>query len=636
MSETPALQLDGVSLTYDGPPRVHALRDVSVQIWPGELVAVVGPSGAGKSSLLHVLGLLKSPSNGHLILRGDNVDDLDDKSLTAARGRGVGFVFQAFYLLEERTVLENVALPMRYQRALPRISRARALEALRSVGLDHRAYARARDLSGGERQRVAIARALVTGPAVLLCDEPTGNLDSENGARVLRLLRDLNTQGHTIVIITHDEQIAAALPRTIRVLDGRVVSDRGSSGPVTGHVTPVAASSHPRHRHDGRLRAIDLIDEAVGSLVERGWRTALTCLGTVLGVATLVAILGVAATTSAQVSTQFDRLAATTVTARSENARAFESPQLDRVGELHGVEGVALLQPLDDATVDAGPTAPEAVAASSLPVVTATPDSWRVIEPTLAWGRTFDEALAARRVAVLGAAAARQAGIYGPLGTQSILIGGEPYVVIGVFDDVARRTDLLLSVVVPPGTRPPGPPTRSTEIVLATKVGSGPQVATEIPFAISPEDPDAVDVVPPPNPRELREDVSVDLTHLFVMLAAITLVVGMVGIANTSLVAVLERVPEIGLRRALGAQRTSIIRQFLAESVLVGAVGGLIGSLLGMMLVVGLAVSRQWTPALPQLVILCACPGGALVGAVAGYLPARRAGRTDPATALRR
>lgn len=629
-----ALELSGVGLAYPGPPAVVALRDVVLNVQHGDFIAVVGPSGAGKSSLLHVLGLLTTPTSGAVSLSGAPIAEEDDRALTRARGRGIGFVFQAFHLLEARTSVENVSLPLRYQGVSAGDARARAVGALTEVGLGHRVHARAKTLSGGERQRVAIARALVTDPEVLLCDEPTGNLDSRNSANVMSLLHKLHGRGRTIVLITHDEQIAAGVPRVVRLLDGTITEDTSATTPPS---SDSLASADPSSRRG--LRALDLLDEALAGLMERGWRTVLTCLGTVLGVATLVAILGLASTASTQVSRQFDRLAATTVTAKSLEPRAYEPEQLRRVAGLNGVEGVAYLQPVDGAEVDAGPTSPEAVADSSLPVVAATPESWEVITPRLVWGRTFDHGLAARRVVVLGSAAARQAGVYGPIGSQSILLGGVPYLVVGVFDDVERRSDLLLSAVVPHDTAVADfgeqLPARTTEVVIDSAVGAGPQVAAELPYAMAPENPESLEVVPPPDPRELRNDVDTDLTGLFVALAFITLLVGMVGIANTSLVAVMERVPEIGLRRALGAQRRSIQAQFLTESTLIGAVGGLVGALLGLVVVLGVAIAREWTPVLPREVILLAPLGGAMVGVLAGYFPARRAARTDPTSALR-
>lgn len=629
-----ALELDRVGLAYPGPPSVEALRDVVLQIHRGDFVGVVGPSGAGKSSLLHVLGLLTTPTSGQVSLGGARVAEEDDRALTRVRGHGIGFVFQAFHLLESRTAVENVSLPLRYQGVSADNARSRAVDALEEVGLSHRVDAVAKTLSGGERQRVAIARALVTDPEVLLCDEPTGNLDSTNSANVMSLLHKLHGRGRTIVLITHDEQIAAGIPRVVRLLDGTITDDTSTSAPS---VDKQPGPSGPDSR--GGLRALDLFDEALAGLMERGWRTVLTCLGTVLGVATLVAILGLASTASTQVSRQFDRLAATTVTATTLDPRAYEPEQLTRAGGLNGVEGLGFLQPVDGAEVDAGPASPEAVADSSLPVVAATPESWKVITPRLMWGRTFDAALAEQRVVVLGSAAARQTGVYGPIGNQSIMLGGVPYLVIGVFEDVERRMDLLLSAVIPHDVAVTDfgelTPSRTTEVVIDAAVGAGPQVASELPYAMSPEDPESLEALPPPDPRELRNDVDTDLTGLFVALAFITLLVGMVGIANTSLVAVMERVPEIGLRRALGAQRRTIQAQFLTESTLIGAVGGLVGALIGLVVVLGVSIAREWTPVLPREVILLAPFGGAVVGVLAGYFPARRAARTDPTSALR-
>jgi len=218
------LELDGVTKVYGEQPPVVALDGVSFSVRRGELVAIVGPSGSGKSTLLHVMGTLERPSGG--VLRVDGVDaaELDDRELSRLRARGIGFVFQQFFLAEHATVRENVADGMLYAGVAAAERRRRADEALERVGLAHRATFRPTKLSGGERQRVAIARALVGRPAIVLADEPTGNLDSTNGASIMELVHELNADGATIVLITHDAGLAHQLPRQIRMLDGRVVS----------------------------------------------------------------------------------------------------------------------------------------------------------------------------------------------------------------------------------------------------------------------------------------------------------------------------------------------------------------------------------------------------------------------------
>ncbi len=225
MSGTPVLELDDVVKTYGSEPPVTALAGVSFAVLPGELVAIVGPSGSGKSTLLHLMGTLERPSAGRVAITGLDVAELSDRELAAVRATRIGFVFQQFFLAEHSTVLENVADGMLYAGVAASERRARAMDALAAVGLASRAKARPTQLSGGERQRVAIARALVGWPALLLADEPTGNLDSANGEAILALFDRLHDEGATIVVITHERDVAARFPRQITVRDGRIVAD---------------------------------------------------------------------------------------------------------------------------------------------------------------------------------------------------------------------------------------------------------------------------------------------------------------------------------------------------------------------------------------------------------------------------
>ncbi|GLW30061.1 ABC transporter ATP-binding protein [Actinoplanes regularis] len=232
MSGDPVLDLAGVTKVYGEQPPVHALREVSFSVGRGELVAIVGPSGSGKSTLLHIMGTLERPSSGVVRIGGVDAARLNDRELSLLRAREIGFVFQQFFLAEHATVRENVADGLLYA-GVPAAERyRRADEALDRVGLADRARFKPTKLSGGQRQRVAIARALVGRPAIVLADEPTGNLDSATGASIMGLIRELNAGGATIVMITHDVALAERLPRRIRLLDGEVVvdSDRDRTG----------------------------------------------------------------------------------------------------------------------------------------------------------------------------------------------------------------------------------------------------------------------------------------------------------------------------------------------------------------------------------------------------------------------
>ncbi|MCE7080351.1 ABC transporter permease [Streptomyces sp. ST2-7A] len=399
-----------------------------------------------------------------------------------------------------------------------------------------------------------------------------------------------------------------------------------------------------------RFTVRDLLGEGVTGMLRRPGRSALTVLGTVLGVGSFVAVLGLTATTSHQVDSRFDLLAATSVVVEDRAAEhdPYAGPALpqeaeERVARVNGVTRTGVFWPVrtpHGTSVRSSPVGP-AANGEEVPVVAASPALLGAAEPVLAHGRVFDafHAENSLKVAVLGSSVAARLGITGLETGPTVFIGDEAFTVIGVVEDVRRQPDLLLSVLVPHTTAEMlwGPPEGLTaRMLITTRVGAAQQVAREAATALRPDHPEYLNVVPPPEPKMLRSVVTSDLHQLFLLLAAICMVVGAVGIANTTLVAVLERTGEIGVRRAVGARARHIALQFLAESGILGGMGGVIGTSFGTLTVVAVAVVRDWTPVVPTPMLFTAPVLGVVIGIVAGLYPAWRASRIQPAEALRR
>jgi putative ABC transport system ATP-binding protein len=248
----PVLDVDGVSKSYPGEPPVQALREVNLTIGPGELVGIVGPSGSGKTTLLQLMGTLDRPTSGRVRITGLDVAAMADEDVAYLRATRIGFIFQQFFLAEHSTVLDNVADGLLYAGIPLKQRRERALDALNLVGLAQRPHARPTQLSGGQRQRVAIARALVGQPAIVLADEPTGNLDQATGASILALLDELNECGTTILVITHDHAIAERMSRKVEIIDGRIVADTGPAVGTDLRMRPLAKPpAHARQTASG-------------------------------------------------------------------------------------------------------------------------------------------------------------------------------------------------------------------------------------------------------------------------------------------------------------------------------------------------------------------------------------------------
>ena len=640
------LELRKIGRTFGTDPAVHALIDIDMSLERGDWLSITGPSGAGKSTLLNIIGCLDSPTSGTYLIDGIDTTKLTDNERAGLRSQRIGFVFQSFHLLPYRTVLENVMLAEVYRHQSASGRRERALAAIKRVGLSHRADFLPMKLSGGERQRVAIARALVGSPSLLLCDEPTGNLDSTNSAAILDFFAELNRDGLTLAIVTHDENVANRASRRVRIIDGKLTDHSvPRSATQNGHSATAVNSTVSK----SGMTARDLLNEAIAGMFARPGRMALTVLGVVIGMSALVATMGLTRTAGNRIISQFDQLAATElfINARPGVASGVIDPRAipwDAAARLHRLNGVVAAGTMSDvdignALISSSPVRdPMNQSAFKLAVHAASADLFRAVRADLDTGRFPDLAHSDRgdRVAVLGPDAAQRLGITRLERLPAISIGDQLYMVVGILRDVGRKPELLGSVIIPEGTARryfglAGPGT----VVVETKIGAAYLIASQASVALRPDDPRTLRVQVPLEPKRVRDEVQTDLNVMFLLLGGLSLIVGALGIANITLVGVMERTGEIGLRRAIGATRKHIASQFLIESASMGIIGGIIGASIGVLIVIGVSAHQVWTPVLDPMAPFLAPLVGAVIGLLSGIYPAARAARLEPAEAFR-
>ncbi|MFI6687012.1 ABC transporter permease [Streptomyces sp. NPDC050485] len=415
-----------------------------------------------------------------------------------------------------------------------------------------------------------------------------------------------------------------------------------------------------RHPDIPRTRMVfrDLAAESVAGILQRPARTALTVLGTLLGVGAFVAILGLTATARGQISSDFTVLAATQVTVKDVGApdpaqQAAATTRYDfpddadrRAEHLNGAVHAGtywqVFKTPPAVSIRSGPGTGAATGSEGLTVYAASPGLLQAVGPTLSGGALYNTFHDSRRmhVAVIGSAVARHLGISNLAAEPAVFVNGTPYTVVGILGNVERLPALLLSVMIPDRTAradygDPAPDYAAT-MLIQTRVGAAQLIAKQAPLALRPDRPDHLQAVPPPEPHALQDSVTGSLDSLFLLLAGITLIIGTVGIANTTLVSVLERTGEIGLRRSLGARPRHIAAQFLTESAALGTLGGLLGTAVSIVVTLSVALAHHWTAILDPWTTLPAPLIGTLTGLLAGAYPALRAARIEPAEALRR
>ncbi|MGR9012406.1 MAG: ABC transporter ATP-binding protein/permease [Gammaproteobacteria bacterium] len=641
------LELNKIGRQFGSDPAIHALVDVDLSLYRGDWLSITGPSGSGKSTLLNILGCLDCPTSGHYYIDGIDTTTLTDKQRAGLRSQRIGFVFQSFHLLPYRTVLENVMLAEVYRKQPQYGRQERALAAIEQVGLSHRANYLPAKLSGGEMQRVAIARALVGSPSLLLCDEPTGNLDSKSSAAILDIFEKLNRQGLTLVIVTHDEKVANRSTRRVHIIDGvltNLTSEDNSNKPTN---LP-ASAMNTAVSHSG-ITIRDLLNEAIAGMFARPGRMMLTVLGVAIGLTALVATLGLTRTAGNRIISQFDQLAATEIFIKARpgkttgiiDPRAIPWDAPTRLRRLNGVVAAGTMSEVDvqGALVSSSPVKdPLNQSAFKLSVYAVSPDLFRAVRAKLKIGRFPDSGHSNRadRVAVLGPDAALRLGITSLAQLPAISVGDHLYLVVGILRDVGRKPELLGSVIIPEGTARQyfglvGPGT----VVVETKIGAAHLIADQSRSALRPDNTRVLKVEVPQEPKRVRDEVQTDLDVMFLLLGGLSLVVGAIGIANITLVGVMERTGEIGLRRAIGATRGHIAAQFLFESTSMGIIGGIIGASAGVLIVVSVSAYQVWTPVLdPSTPFLAPLVGG-VIGLLSGTYPALRAAHLEPVEAFR-
>jgi macrolide transport system ATP-binding/permease protein len=661
------IRISGLEKTYaSGYIAVSALRGISVDIQHGEYVAVVGPSGSGKTSLLNLLGCLDRPSAGNYRLDGIDVNCLSAGRMAAIRNDKIGFVFQNFNLLARATALENVQLPLLY-RGIHRTERQRmAAAALTAVGLTARRDHLPSQLSGGEQQRVAIARAIVTDPALILADEPTGALDTKTGQEILALLDVLNRAGRTILVVTHDSNVAQHAHRILSITDGVLVADQSTAAAsktdAVGEVElpPSQAGASIRRRRT-EIRFGDCMRVALRALRANALRSSLTMLGIIIGVAAVIAMIAVGTGAQTQVAEQIRGLGANTIIVKPGGLiRDGADRGAGKRTTLTQEDALAIAGALGDVEVAAPTITGEAQVVSgnrnwSTNVSGVVPDYLIARDWEITRGRSFtpNEIETAAKVALVGDTVVRKLfDQIEPVGSV-IRIKNIPFTVIGVLDrkgstiagfdedDVAYIPLLTARIRVLGGSDRANP--RAVDFVMvkakAADVLDG--VQQEIGKLLRQRHrlgdgaPDDFTVQTLASLLEARSQSFRTLTILLLAVASVSLIVGGISIMNIMLVSITERTREIGLRLAVGARPRDIRGQFLVEAATLSLLGGLAGIIVGIGAAGAIAAFAGWPILISPVSVLIAVCFSAAVGIFFGYYPALRASRLDPITALR-
>ncbi|MFE3837252.1 MacB family efflux pump subunit [Pseudogemmobacter sonorensis] len=649
----PIISVRGITRSFAaGEETVTVLHDVDLDIWPGEMVAIIGASGSGKSTLMNILGCLDRPSTGRYHFDGRDVGTLDADEQAELRRAHFGFIFQRYQLLGDLDAVGNVEVPAIYAGEGAEARRARARALLTRLGLESRMDHRPSELSGGQQQRVSVARALMNGGEVILADEPTGALDTKSSAELIELLLELNRQGHTIIMVTHDPKVAAHAHRTIEISDGRVTADSGrrDAGPKAAPSTPgdgPGALRPVRAGFAGLTRMTEALHMALAAMLAHRMRSFLTMLGIIIGIASVVLVVALGTGSQEKVLENISSLGTNTITIRA--GSGFGARDSGRIETLVPSDADALaLEPWAQGVspaVSASATARHGAVEASTQINGIANDYFAAHSYVAVAGALFDatDITSRAQVAVIDEATRDTFFADGedPLG-QVLHLGRVPVRVIGVVrSSGASFGPSSLNVWLPYTTvmaRVSGQDYLSSIEVQVAEGFETAAVQDEIAALMLArhgtqdfflQNSDTI--------RETLTSTTQTMTLLVGAIAVISLVVGGIGVMNIMLVSVTERTREIGVRIAIGARRSDIIAQFLIEAVLVCLVGGTLG--IAIALGGGLlaqALSESLRLSFSTLSVVAAFLSSTLIGVTFGFLPARSAAQLDPVVALSR
>ena len=655
-NQPPLLKVTDLTREFPaGENTIQILKGINLEIYAGELVAIVGQSGSGKSTLMNILGCLDQPTSGSYQVKGRETRKLEADELAQLRREYFGFIFQRYHLLGDLTAAGNVEVPAIYAGVDASARQQRSTQLLSDLGLAEKTQNRPSQLSGGQQQRVSIARALMNGGDVILADEPTGALDKNSGIEVIRILRELNAQGHTIILVTHDMNVAKNASRIIEISDGNIISDRVNVPESDSEVFEQQQLDRtPQKKTPSWRSAADRLAEAFRmallAMNAHRMRTFLTMLGIIIGIASVVSVVALGNGSQKKILENISSLGTNTITVFQ--GRGFgDNSKTAQVKTLVPADGEALAeQPYVDGvspSVTSSVTARFKDTEASATVNGVSEDFFYVRGMTFQSGQAFDKEGVTERAQDVVIDNNTQKTFFSdgtnPVG-QVILLGSVPSRIIGVIEaqkSMMGNSDSL-NVYLPYSTvmsRMLGQ-SNVRSIIVRVKDEYPSAAAENAILNLLVQRHGAQDVFTQNSDsiRETIQQTTQTMTLLVSAIAVISLIVGGIGVMNIMLVSVTERTQEIGVRMAVGARQSDILQQFLIEAVLVCILGGILGVLLslGIGQLIGHFAGDIFQMAYSTTSIVAAFVCSSMIGIIFGFIPARNAAQLNPVDALSR